>query len=137
MSPVYGVAELKAVMDAMAAEVTAASVRVVKRSQAEVEKSAKKSFTGSHSAGEPTGSVPGEPPDVVTGSLRRSIISDKPRISGFAVTGHVYPSVVYARIQELGGGNNLPARPYMQPGYEASLERLKEIGVEEWGKATR
>jgi hypothetical protein len=55
-----------------------------------------------------------------------------------AATGRVYPTSVYARIQELGGGpSNLPARPYVRPGYEESLPRLKDLGVEEWGKATR
>jgi len=136
MSSVFGVSEVKAALDRIVAQSTAASVRIVKRGQAVVEANAKKQFTGAHKKGEPTTSAPGTPPDVVTGTLRRSIISDKPSLSGFVATGHVYPSVVYARIQELGG-RGLPPRPYMQPGYEASREQLKEIATEEWAKATR
>jgi HK97 gp10 family phage protein len=136
VSSVFGVAEVKAALDRIVEQSTAASVRIVKRGQAVVEANVKKQFTGAHKRGEPTTSAPGSPPDVVTGTLRRSITSDKPSLSGFVATGRVYPTAVYARIQELGG-NGLPARPYMQPGYEASLPELRDIAVEEWGKATR
>jgi HK97 gp10 family phage protein len=132
---VFGVAEVKAALDRIVAESTAASVRIVKRAEAVVEANAKKQFTGSHKRGEPTTSTPGSPPDVVTGTLRRSIVSDVPTLSGFVVTGRVYPTAVYARIQELGG-QGLPPRPYMQPAYEASLDKLRDIAVQEWGKAT-
>lgn len=133
---VFGVDALKAALDKMVAEVTDASVRIVKRGEAVVEANAKKQFTGQHKKGTPTTSAPGEPPDVVTGSLRRGITSSPVRLSGFAASGTVYPSVIYSRIQELGGFG-LPPRPYMQPAYTASLPDLQRIALEEWGHATR
>ena len=136
MTSVFGVDAVKAALDRIVAESAAASVRIVKRAEVVVEANVKKQFTGSHARGEPTTSAPGSPPDVVTGTLRRSITSSPVSMSGFAAVGSVYPTAVYSRIQELGG-NGLPARPYMQPGYEASLTRLQKIATEEWAKATR
>ena len=135
MSAVFGVGELKAALDAMLLQVNASSVAIVRRGEAVVEAAAKKQFTGSHKKGTPTTSAPGSPPDVVSGTLRRSIISDVPVMEGFAAVGRVYPTAIYSRIQELGG-RGLPPRPYMQPGYQSVTSRLAAIAVEEWGRAT-
>lgn len=133
----FGVGEVKAALDRIVAESMAASVRIVKRGEAVVERNVKGELSlGAHKRGTPTTSAPGTPPDVVTGTLRRSVTSDVPTLSGFVATGRVYPTVVYARIQELGG-NGLPARPYMQPGYEASLPELRIIAEQEWAKACK
>lgn len=130
---VFGVPELQAALDKLLLDSTAASVRIIKRSEAVVEKAVKKQFAGSHKRGEPTYSLPGEPPDVVTGTLKRGITSSPVTMTGFAALGSVYPTAVYSRIQELGG-RYLPARPYLQPGYEESLPELREIAVEEYGR---
>jgi hypothetical protein len=137
MSSVFGVSEVKAALDRIVAQSTAASVRIVKRAEAVVEANAKRQLKlKGHKRGTPTDSAPGEPPSTISGTLGRSIRSDVPSLSGFVATGRVYPTAVYARIQELGG-NGLPPRPYMQPGYEASLSRMQEIATEEWGRAIR
>lgn len=82
-----------------------------------------------HKKGEPTESQPGEPPALVTGTLRRSVkVVPAVPLGAGAWQAQVGPTAVYARIQELGGrlGANprhgmwrspatLPPRPYLAP----------------------
>ena len=133
---VLGVPELIAALDKMVVAATAANLRIINRSEAVVNANIKKQFTGAHQRGKPTTSSPGSPPDVVTGTLRRSVTSTTPVLHGFMATGSVYPSAVYARIQELGG-RGLPARPYTAPGGQSSLPAIQQIALEEWGQAVR
>lgn len=141
MSEVFGIKELQAALDEVMVRAQVASRTIVKRSETVVEAEAKKQFTGAHKRGTPTTSSPGSPPDVVTGTLRRSIKSSPVSVSGFVAKGSVYPTAVYARIQELGGPagrggrTNLPARPYMTPAHEAALPAMRRIAAEEWAKA--
>ncbi|MEU6347233.1 HK97 gp10 family phage protein [Streptomyces sp. NPDC046977] len=78
--------------------------------------------TSSHPKGTPTPSAPGEPPSLVTGTLRRSIKVVGPIPAGFGKwLAEVGPTAVYGRIQELGGTAGyaeLPPRPYVMPAYE-------------------
>jgi hypothetical protein len=138
---VHGVHEVIAALEKLAVEAAAASVRIVQRGQVVVEAEAKRQFTGAHAKGLRTTSSPGSPPDVVTGTLRRSIRSDKPSpVGAFGASGRVYPTAIYARIQELGGATRhgfLPPRPYMQPAHSKVLHELEAIAVEEWRIATR
>lgn len=133
---VFGISAVEKALDAIVVQANEAAKHIVERGQAVVEAETKKQFTGAHKRGTKTTAAPGHPPDVVTGALRRSIQSDQPAITPLAVTGHVFPSVVYARIQELGGvagrGAHLPARPYLRPAYEKSQPKLRAIGLEEW-----
>ncbi len=71
----------------------------------------------SHTRGTPTPAPPGSPPSQVTGALGRSVVT---RIFGNGRV-EVGATAPYARVQELGGGNNLPARPYLKPAYEKSI----------------
>lgn len=89
--------------------------------------------TSTHPIGTPTPSVPGEPPSLVTGNLRRSIDEYGPYYVGtHEVQGSVGPKAVYARIQELGGitGRNyattLPARPYVRPTIELAGPEVQQ-----------
>lgn len=139
---VAGVREVQAAFARMAAESSAASRRIVKRGEAVVNSEIKHQFSAAHSRGTPTPAPPGAPPAVVTGTLRRSIRSDAPRSTGDGGwLGRVYPTVIYSRIQELGGvgggGAVLPARPYVAPGYRAARPKLTEIARQEWGEVTR
>ncbi len=135
---VSGIGEIKHVFDSMEKAAVSAAMRIVTRGQAVVEAEAKRQFTGSHPRGTSTTSSPGSPPDVVTGTLRRSITSDHPQVRPGGAAGRVYPTAVYARIQELGGraGRNhssvLPPRPYLSPAHDLAVRRLREIAVEEW-----
>jgi hypothetical protein len=79
--------------------------------------------TSSHEKGTPTPSAPGEPPSLVSGTLRRSTKVVGPVPAGFGRwLAEVGPTAVYGRVQELGGtaghGSELPPRPYVQPAYE-------------------
>jgi phage gpG-like protein len=136
---IAGVSEIQALLKGKILKADLAAVAIVRRAQAVVEANAKYQFTGSHAKGSPTTSSPGSPPDVVTGTLRRSIKSSRVQKGGFAeARGQVYPTAVYARIQELGGtagrGSVLPARPYMAPSEVASRSRIGAIALEEWAK---
>ena len=136
---VTGASEIRELLLRKIAAADLAAIRIVKRSQTVVESTAKKQFTGAHAPGTPTGSSPGSPPEVITGTLRRSIKSGPVVKMGIAgARGQVYPTAVYARIQELGGvaghGSVLPARPYMGPAEVASKPRISVIAFEEWAR---
>jgi len=92
-----------------------------------------------HKKGTPTNSEPGEPPSLVTGSLRRSIQVGEPAPKGFGSWYvQVGPTMSYSRVQELGGGkSNLPARPYVAPGFDRSRPEVRRILSEYWERATR
>jgi HK97 gp10 family phage protein len=140
VSDIFGINEVIAALEAVSLAAQETAKTIVKRSEAVVESEAKKQSTGSHKRGAPTTSRPGEPPDVVSGTLRRSIKSDPVSVNGWVAKGSVYPTAVYARIQELGGTtghSTLPARPYMRPAYELSLPKMTAIAAEEWAKAIR
>jgi phage gpG-like protein len=85
----------------------------------------------SHSRGTPTPSPPGSPPALISGALRRSVITRPDAASGYRASVTVGGTIVYARIQELGGraGRNhaslLPPRPYLRP----AAERLTGTGA--------
>ena len=85
--------------------------------------------TTTHKKGTPTPSRPGEPPSLVTGTLRRGVIIVPAVPQGStAYVAKVGPTSVYARVQELGGDTGttvLPARPYLQP----TVERLVGSGA--------
>jgi phage gpG-like protein len=78
----------------------------------------------SHSRGTPTPSPPGSPPALISGALRRSVMTIPGPVSGYRASVTVGGTIVYARIQELGGraGRNhaslLPPRPYLRPAAE-------------------
>ncbi len=90
----------------------------------------------SHAAGTPTPSRPGEPPALVTGTLRRSAQVVPAVAAGTRAVSAVRVGAVYARIQSKGGtvtvkrarvlankrtgqvfgkSVTLPARPFMEP----------------------
>jgi phage gpG-like protein len=81
----------------------------------------------SHDPGTATPSQPGEPPSLITGQLRRSVIM-KTKGRGHIQVG---ATAVYARIQELGGDagrghrSHLPPRPYLAP----AVKRLAASGA--------
>lgn len=104
---------------ALAARVPEAAALAVARAAHVGERAIKQQLTtSSHPRGTPTPSAPGEPPSLVTGSLRRSVqvVIYPAAITPYADVG---PTMIYGRVQELGGGwSNLPARPYVAPAHE-------------------
>lgn len=99
-------------------------------------------------------------PKVITGRLRDSIWVEGPEPSGDSrFSAKVGPTVIYGRIQELGGtivpktkktlfwiGDDgqphfamrvtLPPRPYMRPGLSSAMPEIQDAYASEWGKAT-
>lgn len=142
---VIGVREFNAAMDVLVGKVELASRTATTVAAAELEREAK-SLLGqqSHPPGTRTPSKAGEPPALVTGTLRRSIHTSGPTKDHLGRwTAVVGPTVIYGRIQELGGScgkghaARLPARPYMTPALEAVKPRLAEIYRSAWGRAVR
>jgi phage gpG-like protein len=97
----------------------------------------KLSEQGRHPRGTPTPSAPGQPPAIITGALRASVRADKPKALGFGrYEVLVGPTLVYARVQELGGGkSNLPARPYVRPAFESAVDSAYKAYTEAFRRA--
>lgn len=78
--------------------------------------------TSSHAKGTPTPSAPGDPPSLITGTLRRSIKVTGPVPAGMGRwLAEIGPTAVYGRVQELGGSaghTELPPRPYVAPAFD-------------------
>ncbi len=91
----------------------------------------KLSENGRHEEGTPTPSAPGSPPSIISGTLRASVKTMEPVKRGFGQYSIlVGPTVVYGRVQELGGGrNNLPARPYMKPAADMSEKEIRAVYI--------
>ncbi|MBL7487077.1 hypothetical protein [Frankia sp. AgW1.1] len=85
---------------------------------------------GQHRRGTPTPSPKDHPPAPVSGTLRRGV--EKQVRVGYVDVG---PTVIYGRIQELGGTTGrghrttLPARPYVQPAFEASKGDIEAAAI--------
>jgi hypothetical protein len=138
-----GVHEFAHALEKLVAEADTAARVATATGGHEIEREAKRQLgLKSHQAGTETPSEPGEPPALVTGTLRRSIHVEGPHPEGFGGwVVRVGPTVIYGRIQELGGdagrghAARLPARPYMKPAFEAVTPRLGEIYRAAWGRA--
>lgn len=133
-----GLPEFEAALTKLIARQAAATRVATGKAAHLIEKKAKENLSrGSHRKGEPTGSNPGEPPELVTGTLRRSISVTGPEVVGPATyKAEVGPTAVYGRIQELGGvaGNYaiLPPRPYLGPTIVASQAEFAALFREAW-----
>ncbi|MGL5911164.1 MAG: hypothetical protein ACRCZP_14270 [Phycicoccus sp.] len=138
-----GVPELLAGIARQSNRVTTVSPRALTNVANWVEARAKQLLSlTSHQAGTPTPSQPGQPPSLISGALRRSIAVLPPTQTGeneWSIT--VGPTIVYGRIQELGGQagrgrrSNLPARPYMAPAWAAVPDRLRGRLEAVWQRA--
>jgi hypothetical protein len=111
----------------------------VTRAAARVEAVAKKNFEGAHKRGEPH--VGGASPNVVSGTLRRSITRTQVFRLGETDWGtKVGPATVYARRIELGypGGGHGPghqrtrAFPYFKPAVDKVIPEFHDIAAETW-----
>ena len=86
----------------------------------------------SHPRGTPTPSQPGDPPSLVTGTLRRSIRVHGPTATAGGWEARVGPTARYGRIHEFGGvtgrghRTRLPPRPYVGPGLRAALPGVEK-----------
>ncbi|WP_439947163.1 hypothetical protein [Streptomyces sp. BBFR109] len=123
---VLGVSELNLAIERIAVQLNYATRTATARASHLLEREIKQQLsTSSHAKGTPTPSSPGEPPSLITGTLRRSITVKGPVPLGLGRwEAQIGPTAVYGRIQELGGvtgrggAAELPARPYVRPAYE-------------------
>lgn len=130
-----GIAEFRAALDEIVARVNAATRQAVTTGghvlEAETKRLLSNSGTAAAQGRDASGrftrvarpsSPPGSPPMLQTGTLRRSIKVTAPESTGpTGWTISVGPSVIYGRIQELGGDTGtatLPARPYLKPALD-------------------
>lgn len=135
-----GVSEFVAAIEASIKRQAAASRAAVAKGAHAIEERAKTLLSeASHPKGTETPSAPGQPPALVSGTLRRSVRVEGPKEAGTnTFTASVGPTTVYSRIQELGGttgrghATHLPARPYMQPAVKESEPELRRIFEEAW-----
>ena len=119
-------------MDRIAEQAAEASKEIVARSAAVVEAAAKANFEGAHKKGQPH--VGGDRPNVVTGTLRRSIRSTPiVQVGRGAYSTTVGPSTVYARRVELGYRGSR-AYPYFSPAARKVQPQLEAIAAETWRK---
>lgn len=140
---VVGVAELVHALERLAVQADEATRLATATAAHEVEAETKRLLgLTSHRKGTPTPSSPGEPPALVTGTLRRSIHVEGPiRVGVGTWQAGIGPTVVYGRIQELGGScgkghaARLPARPFMNPALRSLEPRLGEIYRTAWRRA--
>lgn len=80
-----------------------------------------------HPAGDVTSSRPGEPPALVSGTLRRSARVVPAASSGTRAVSSVRVSAVYARIQEKGGKVTASKKPYLKFRYGGSWHSVKSV----------
>lgn len=126
---VEGITELGAALERIALQANAATRTATAASSHYLEGEVKKTLgSTSHPKGTPTPSAPGDPPSLITGTLRRSVKATRPVSLGYGRwESTVGPTAVYGRIQELGGttGRNqatrLPPRPFVQPSYDRAV----------------
>jgi phage gpG-like protein len=97
----------------------------------------------SHAAGTKTPASAGSPPSLISGRLRGSVRQTRSFSSGSKQWSvWVAPTVVYARIQELGGfagkGHHahLPPRPYISPAVAKSNAKLRDAAITAFRQAS-
>ncbi|WP_020658398.1 hypothetical protein [Amycolatopsis benzoatilytica] len=134
-----GVSEFKAAIEGSIARQVAATSTAVAKGAHVIEGKAKEELTkASHKRGTPTPSMAGQPPALVSGTLRRSVIVQGPKpTSSAGFSASIGPTAVYGRIQELGGmagHSRLPPRPYMRPAVTKSATELDSLFKEAWSK---
>lgn len=121
------------------AQMEIATQQAIRQAGLVLERATKETLSqnGRHRPGTPTPSIAPSPPSIITGALRASVRTDQPKRVGFATYEvMVGPTMVYSRVQELGGGpKNLPARPYLQPSFDRSKNRMGAVYASAWRAA--
>lgn len=140
-----GINQAIAALAKMDQRVDAATAVTVVQAGALTEAKAKANFEGSHKRGEPRVPNSDNKPNIVTGTLRRSIRST-PTVrlaGGYSVM--VGPTTEYGRRVELGfvGQDSLgrrynqPPYPYFGPAVEEVRVEAHALAISNWAAATR
>lgn len=137
--PILGLHEFEAALVRVAKGAENAARDAVAETAALAEAGAKKNFEGAHAKGQPH--VGGDKPNIVTGTLRRSIRTDPIRRYALGDYGTIVaPRVKYARRVELGypgggGGRGHQATrpfPYFTEPAKHAKDRFRTIAAERW-----
>jgi len=81
-----------------------------------------------HPAGQVTSSKPGDPPALVSGTLRRSARIVPAAASGTRAVSRVRVTAVYARIQDQGGVISAKQKPFLRFQYpNGSWHRVRSV----------
>jgi phage gpG-like protein len=137
--PLEGVDEFAAALGAWRARVREATLAGVEVAADELKETIQAALERSEY---PPASEPGSPPAIRTGALRDSVQTTTEE-TGTGAQGLVWPSTVYARIQELGGDagrdhrSHLPPRPYVQPSIDEVEPRVGELMRDAWQRAAQ
>lgn len=139
---VAGLAEVIAKLQALPEREHAASQLIARDVGVLLEQQTKTNLAlTSHPRSTPTPSPPGSPPSLVSGNLRRSVLTTGPTDMGTGYGVMVGATAVYSRIQELGGtagrGAQLPPRPYLKPALDTALPGIQRIAVARWNAMLR
>jgi hypothetical protein len=131
---IRGLSGLEAAFTRGAAQADLAARSVVQVGALELVKEAQANFSGSHRKGQPHIPNGNNFPNVVSGTLRRSIQSDGVRAFGpAAYSTRVGPSTVYGRRVELGLAPTGP-HPYFGPAVKRMRPKLAASAVTAWSK---
>lgn len=128
-------ARLRAMIAAVPAVTIAATVKVAHIGEREIKNQLRKT---SHPKRTPTPSRPGQPPSLISGNLFRSVKVVGPTMVPGFVSAQVGPTMIYSRIQELGGNAgrhhaaHLPARPYVKPGVHIAIPQAEAVYINAW-----
>lgn len=141
---IEGVPEWGAAADAMLERVRKASGGGVDDGLALIQQAAQQNLTlSSHPRGTPTPSAPGEPPSLISGTLRRGTKTRRTQYGPDVYSGGVGSTVVYGPIQERSGwagrGHRsfLPARPWLRPAAASAAPKIRKLLVDAWTRAIR
>lgn len=134
----HGIEGFEAALKRGEVQTELAARTIVAQGAAMTIREAQKNFIGAHARGRPHVPNSGGYPNVVTGTLRRSITSDGIRHEGLGMySTRVGPSTVYARAIELGRpGHNRPY-PYFGPGVKRTRTLVRSAAVATWAGALR
>lgn len=138
-----GISEFEGALSAIVASTELATRTAVVAAGNIVKKNAQTGLAlRSHPRGTRTPSPPGDAPALVSGALRRSI-TVKVSTEGLTAKAEIGPTIIYGRIQELGGATgrghavHLPPRPYMKPALEFSMPEMSRVYYSAWEAAFR
>jgi hypothetical protein len=133
MGSVRGLPELQSAISKIVAAADDVAREIVVASATIIEAAAKRNFQGSHAKGQPH--VGGNMPNVVTGTLRRSIHSESVTRIGFGIHGtRMGPSTVYGRRVELGF-NGSRGYAYFTPAIRDNKQKIQALARERWAAA--
>jgi phage gpG-like protein len=135
--PVEGVDDFAAALGALGARMHAASETGADAAADLVKERIQANLDLSHY---PPASEPGTPPAYRSGFLRDEVYTSSVGTETGAQS-EIWPSTVYARIQELGGWagrghkSHLDPRPYVEPALDDTAAEIGQAMIQAWTRA--